>query len=219
MNPSAGRTTGLAATDGERGGEAVKQGAPNRRFGVGLRLVLQTLLAVFVLLGFVSALAHLLKPELEALGRGFLERFGALGLSLGTFLADGLHFPIPPQFYMLAAISAGWSAGTTLLAISTGSLLGGVISHLIGRHVLWRLGFLRRIVDRSRKRFDWLFARYGYWAVAVGSISPVPFSLLCNLSGLYRVPFRLFLVLSLFRVPRVFLFYVLIRFGWSSAGG
>lgn len=195
-----------------------RERAKGRR-GVGLRLVWQTLLAVVVLVGFVSALAHFLRPELEAVGRGFLERFGAFGLTLGTFLADGLHFPIPPQFYMLAAVTAGWSAGTTVLAITAGSLVGGVVSHLIGRHLLWRVAFFRRIVDRSRKRFDWLFARYGYWAVAVGSLSPLPFSLLCNLSGLYKVPFRLFLVLSLFRVPRVVLFYLLIRLGWSSAGG
>jgi membrane protein YqaA with SNARE-associated domain len=185
----------------------------------GWRLVLQTLIAIFVMLGFVSALAHLLRPELETLGRAFLEQFGALGLSLGTLLADGLHFPIPPQFYMLASITAGWSPVTSVAAITAGSLVGGVISHLIGRHLLWRIRFLQRIVDRSRKRFDWLFARYGVWAVAVGSISPVPFSLLCNLSGLYKVPFRHFLVLSLFRIPRVVLFYVLIRFGWASAGG
>ena len=51
----------------------------------------------------------------------------------------------------------------------------------------------------------------------MGSISPVPFSLLCNLSGLYRVPFRIFLVLSLFRIPRLLVFYALIRLGWSHA--
>ncbi len=31
--------------------------------------------------------------------------------------------------------------------------------------------------------------------------------------------FGLFLVLSLFRIPRVLMFYTLIRLGWSSAGG
>jgi membrane protein YqaA with SNARE-associated domain len=215
MNPSVSETSGLSETDGP----PVEERRSRSRRSEGLRLVWQTLLAVFILLGFVSALAHFLKPELEALGRGFLENFGAFGLSLGTFLADGLHFPIPPQFYMLASISAGWSVALSLAAITAGSLVGGVVSHLIGRHLLCRLRFLRRIVDRSRQRFDWLFARYGVWAVAVGSISPVPFSLLCNLSGLYKIPFRHFLVLSLFRIPRVMMFYFLIRVGWSSAGG
>ncbi len=202
MNSSAGEPTGPPPVESRRG-------------GVGLRFVLQSLLALVVMIGFVSALARLFKPELEALGQGFLERFGALGLSLGTFLADGFHFPIPPQFYMLASITGGWSPLESLAAIAAGSMVGGVVSHLIGRHVLWRVAFLRRIVDRSRARIDWLFARYGYWAVAVGSISPVPFSLLCNLSDLYRVPFRIFLVLSLFRIPRLLIFYALIRLGWS----
>ena len=204
MNSSAGDSTGPPPTESRRG-------------GVGLRFVLQSLLALVVLIGFVSALSRLFKPELEALGQGFLERFGALGLSLGTFLADAFHFPIPPQFYMLASITGGWSPLESLAAIAAGSMVGGVVSHLIGRHVLWRVAFLRRIVDRSRARIDWLFARYGYWAVAVGSISPVPFSLLCNLSGLYRVPFRIFLVLSLFRIPRLLIFYALIHLGWSHA--
>jgi membrane protein YqaA with SNARE-associated domain len=192
--------------------------ADGRRGGVGWRFALQSLVAVVALLALVSTLARLFKPELQTLGEGFLERFGALGLSLGTFLADAFHFPIPPQFYMLASISGGWSPLESLAAIAAGSMMGGVISHLIGRHLLWRVRFLRRVVDRSRARVDWLFARYGYWAVAVGSVSPVPFSLLCNLSGLYRVPFRIFLVLSLFRIPRLLIFYTLIRLGWAHAG-
>jgi membrane protein YqaA with SNARE-associated domain len=205
MNSSAGESSAPVA-----------RGA--RRVGPGLRFVLQSLLAIGVLVALVSALSRLFKPELESLGRGFLERFGALGLTLGTFLADAFHFPIPPQFYMLASITGGRSAAESLVAIAVGSMAGGVASHLVGRHLLWRLAFLRRVVDASRARTDWLFARYGYWAVAVGSVSPVPFSLLCNLSGLYRVPFRMFLALSLFRIPRLVLFYGLIWLSWSHAG-
>jgi hypothetical protein len=75
-----------------------------------LKLGLKFVLGLVGLVAVVALLGHHYRGELETLGRALLDQFGYIGIALGTFIADGFHFPIPPQFYMLASIAAGWSA-------------------------------------------------------------------------------------------------------------
>jgi membrane protein YqaA with SNARE-associated domain len=163
----------------------------------------------------IALAAYLARDELDALGRGFVQRFGVAGMFVGTYLADAFSFPIPPQFYMLTAITSGGSQTAPLIAISAASLLAGCTGYRLASR-LARLRLFAARIERTRPKIDRLFERYGYWAIAIGSISPIPFSMLCYLSGLYRVPPRYFLTMVLFRVPRLLLFYALIRAGWSQ---
>ncbi|MGK4002808.1 VTT domain-containing protein [Sorangium sp. So ce1036] len=173
------------------------------------------MLSLGALFGAIALAAHVARDPLDALGRAFVERFGLAGMFLGTYLADAFSFPIPPQFYMLTAISSGGPQVAPMVVISVASLLAGSTGYLLAGH-LARFRILAARLERTRPRIDRLFARYGYWAIAIGSLTPVPFSMLCYLSGLYRIPPRYFVTLVLFRVPRLILFYALIRLGWSQ---
>ena len=75
--------------------------------------------------------------------------------------------------------------------------------------------FVARRIEAARPTIDPLFAKYGYYAVAIGAMSPIPFSLLCYVAGLYKVPYRIYALLVLMRVPRLLVFYALIRLGWG----
>lgn len=178
---------------------------------LGLKLVL----GAAALVGVVSILGHYFRSELETLGTMFVEHFGYLGIALGTYIADGLHCPVPPQFYMLASITSGWSELWTIVVVCIGSLLGGITAYSIARRAA-DMALLKRILARTQKKVDWLFERYGYWAVAIGSLTPIPYSFLCYVAGGYRMPPRIFLTLSLFRIPKVILYFYLVKLGWTS---
>lgn len=180
-------------------------------------LAVKLVLGAAALVAIVSLLGHHFRPQLEELGRGFLDRFGYGGVALGTYIADGLHCPVPPQFYMLASIASGWSELWTIVAVCIGSMFGGLTAYGIARRAS-KLKFLERLLARSQKKVDWLFSRYGYWAVAIGSLTPIPYSFLCYVAGGYRMPVRIFLVLSLFRIPKVVLYFYLVKIGWASGG-
>ncbi|WP_434042318.1 MULTISPECIES: YqaA family protein [Sorangium] len=173
------------------------------------------MLSLGALFGLIALAAHLARDQLDALGRGFVQRFGLAGMFVGTYLADAFSFPIPPQFYMLTAISSGGSQVAPMVVISVASLLAGYTGYRLANH-LTRFRIFAARLERTRSRIDRLFERYGYWAIAIGSVSPVPFSMLCYLSGLYRIPPRYFFTLVLFRVPRLLIFYALIRLGWAQ---
>lgn len=178
-------------------------------------LVLRWLAGMAALLVLMIALANLFRAPLEQLGRVFAESFGYAGLALGTFIADGFHFPIPPQFYMLLAISSGVSQPLAFGAITLASLAGGFVGYTFARR-LARIEILARRLERSRSVATRAFSRFGYRGAVVAGLLPVPYSVLCYLAGLQGVPTNLFLVFTLFRIPRLVAYYYLVRLGWSA---
>lgn len=178
-------------------------------------LFLRFALGLVVLLGVVVLLVRTLRPELERVGTWFVERFGLAGVAAGTFIADGFHFPVPPQFYMLLATAARADPVAILAATSAGSLLGGATGYLVAR----RLGHIRalsRWLGRvSGNAGELLGQRYPYRSAVLASCTPMAFSVLCYLAGLFGVRRGPLLVLLVLRVPKIVLYYYLVRVGWS----
>ncbi len=77
----------------------------------------------------------------------------------------------------------------------------------------------RRRIDATRARMDKLFERYGFWAFAIASATPMPFSIMCYVAGVYRVKPKLFALVLLFRIPRLLVMYWLARAGWMTGSG
>jgi membrane protein YqaA with SNARE-associated domain len=178
-------------------------------------LILRFVLGLLVLLSIVVLLVRTLRPELESVGKWFVDRFGLLGVAAGTFIADGFHFPVPPQFYMLLATAAGCDPLAILGATSAASVLGGYS----GYHVARRLGHIQRLarwVERVGGNMGHLLGqRHPYRSAVVASMTPVAFSVLCYLAGLFGVRRGPLFVLLLLRVPKIALYYYLVRVGWS----
>jgi membrane protein YqaA with SNARE-associated domain len=179
-----------------------------------VKLGVRWLLGIGAVLVGMIALASAFRGPLERVGRGFVDAFGYPGMAFGTLIADGFHFPIPPQFYMLMAVTSGVSRPMAFAAITAGSLVGGFIGYLVAGR-LARFGPIARRLERSQKLAAGAFSRFGYRAAILASLTPVAYSVLCYLAGIHRLPRRVFAVLSLCRIPRLLLFFYLVELGWS----
>ena len=179
-----------------------------------MRVVAQLVVPLGVVFVGVSLVAALFRPQLRALGEAFVHRFGYAGMAFGAFLSDAFNFPIPPQFYMLTAVAAGAPQVPSVAVVCVASVLAANVAYFVAGS-LARVPFVARRIEAARPTIDPLFAKYGYYAVAIGAMSPIPFSLLCYVAGLYKVPYRIYAVLVLMRVPRLLVFYALIRMGWG----
>lgn len=180
-----------------------------------LRLVLRFVLGLGVLLGLVTLLVRTLRPELTSVGRWFVDHFGLLGVAAGTFIADGFHFPVPPQAYMLLATAANSDPLAILFATSVGSVLGGGAGYLVAKR-LGHIPALSRWLTRvSGNMGELIGQRYPYRSAFLASATPMAFSVLCYLAGLFRVGRGPLLVLLVLRVPKIALYYYLVKLGWS----
>jgi membrane protein YqaA with SNARE-associated domain len=177
--------------------------------------VLRALLAVAGFLALVVILVRQFRPQLEGLGHSFVDHFGLAGMALGTFLADGFHCPVPPQFYMLLAVGSGTPDLTAFSVIALGSLLGGLSGYTVARRLsrfprLW--SWLMRVGGKFQKQLE---GRNAYRSAVIASFTPVAFSVQCHVSGLYRLPLRAFAVILALRIPKLVLFYYLVKLGWA----
>ena len=178
--------------------------------------MLRWLLGLAVFLGLVVLVVRALRPQLEAVGHAFVDRFGFAGMALGTAIADGFHFPLPGQFYMLLAVAAHSSAFATLSWICAGSLLGGGSGYLVARRLARFPRFAAWLERVGRPLRGQLDGRKAYRSAAILSLSPLAFSAQCYLCGFYRLAPKAFLLLLLIRIPKLFVFYQLVRLGWAG---
>lgn len=174
------------------------------------------LAGLVVMLVVSGVAAHFVRPTAEAAGHAFVDRFGVTGMALGTLLADGLYFPVPPQFYMLLAIASQTPVSQAFPAIAAGSVLAGIVGYGIAER-LSRMRWISQKTSRLRKVLAASFERRGYAAALFVTFLPVPFSVLCYLAGLNRMPLKFLGLLAAFRVPKLAVFYYLLHLGWSLA--
>ena len=176
--------------------------------------VLAGLLGVLLLVGL---LGQALRPQVEQLGRAFVERGGYFGMAVGTLLADGFLFPVPPQFYMLLAVASESATGWTLASIALGSIAGGVLGYVLARR-LARLDWLARRLAagfRSRALHDKLGNGLGVKSLLVLGLSPIAFSWLIYFCGVSGQPWRHVALLCALRVPKLAFYFWLVRVGWA----
>ena len=162
-------------------------------------------------LSLVVLLARTLRPQVEHLGRALVEHGGYPGMAIGALLADGFHFPIPPQFYMLLAIASATPIGWTLVSVSLGSIGGGVLGYLAAR----RLGRIRWLEERLQKQMRGRGVRLGARGLFVLALSPIAFSWVIYFCGVSGYAWRHVALVCSLRVPKLLLYFWLMRAGWE----
>ncbi len=182
----------------------------------------ETLLAVLrvaasfaLLVLIVTFVGWTLRDELTRFGAWFVARFGFVGMAAGAFAADCIHFPIPPQFYLLTGIAGGHPVTIVLLAVLVGSELGGLTAFALAR-ALGRAPSVARRLASTRQLLTRAIDRQGYVGLAAATLLPISFSILCMATGAMRLPYRAFGVLAVMRVPRILLSYAVIVVAWPG---
>jgi membrane protein YqaA with SNARE-associated domain len=114
---------------------------------------------------------------------------------------------------MLLAVASGSPAWYSFGAIALGSLLAG----LVGYETAGLVGRSKRVRARTKGARELLqraIRRHGGSAALYSSLLPVPYSVLCYLAGMMRLPRQFLLVLCLCRIPKLAAFYWLVLLGW-----
>lgn len=197
-----------AMTDTGDNTERAPNGGPSVR-----KLLLETLVFTVVVVGAVVVAGYLFREPLELVARWLVARLGYGGMFAGIFAADAFTFPLPPDFYLFVSIAGGSSVALTLAVCSLSSVLAGNLAYHIGPYIE-RVPLLRERLEVFRPRGEYLFREWGIWAVAISALTPVPFSIVSWLAGIFEMRRSHFFVASLFRIPRIIGYYALYYYGW-----
>ncbi len=181
-------------------------------------LLVQTVVSIILVIGVVFLLAYFFRSELLTYSSVFVKEFGYLGLFFGMVLSDSLPAFIPPDAFLMLAVSGGLGHFMTLLSMSTGSILGGSIAYAIGRFLIPSFHLGRKFVLNYEEKFLPYVCRYGFWAVVLAALTPIPYSWMAYTVGTFKMRFSLFLLGSLFRIVRMTVYFYAMYAGWISGG-
>ena len=184
------------------------------------RFLFKNLLKGLLWFGFLLLLYVILKDRVEIHPESWIGKVADKPLLIySIFLTSEIIIGIiPPELFM------AWAAKSQDLSIYVLHILlfsiisygAGVIGYLMGR-------FLNRTVlfRYSRKKFfnqvEAFFRTYGGFLIFVAAVTPVPYSAVCMLVGSVKYPFKRFLLISLSRFLRFFVYaFILWKFGEIS---
>lgn len=183
-------------------------------------MIQQNLLkALFGLVAFVLGMAllgYVFEDELTSATTWVVNRIGFMGMVAILMVTDTLVTPFPPDILLVviakSPLSENWQVYVGILGMV--SVLAGMTGYSIGRwlgHFQWSQRLFGEFKDDHRE----FIRKYGFWAVVIGSITPLPYSVTCWSAGVLGIRWTMVLAASvLFRIPRFYLYYWLL----STAG-
>ena len=171
-------------------------------------------MGLLLLIGLMAIPVTLYRSELMSLSRYFVLHYGGPGVALGFLLPDMIPIPFTQDVFTGLAVIGGMSFVEALVWATAGSLAGGSLGFWIGRR-LGQTARFQQFVRGSGAQAYQLVQTHGSWAVAIGAVTPIPYSVICWSCGALDYPYRKLLLISVLRVPRIAFYLWLIIAGLS----
>ncbi|MBS3963513.1 MAG: VTT domain-containing protein [Methylomonas sp.] len=178
--------------------------------------LVKTLIGLLLLMVLMAALGYGFEDPMYQATHWVIERIGFVGLCLIMFVTDTLITPFSPDILLVMVahsdLAAYWQFYVPILGLV--SVMAGLAGWCIGR---WLANFdrVRSLIDSLADEQRRFLQDYGFWAIALAAVTPLPYSLVCWAAGAMPIRWTTVLTASLlFRIPRMIIFYLVI----ASAG-
>lgn len=190
----------------------------NEELGAYVRTnVIRTIVGIVLLSAALAVVGKLFEAELLHLAQSVYLTLGVLGLSLALLLTDSVFSPVPPDMLLLVVAKSSLHQHWPIVLPAAGliSAAAGNLGWFLGG-LFARIPFMRGYIARLRARHERPIRRFDRWAIALGALTPLPFSITCVTAGALGMPWKRLAPVTLLRVPRFIVFYWLIVY--STAG-
>lgn len=175
--------------------------------------LLGALLSLVALVALAALLVVQFQAELDAFTLAVFASVGIGGLIAIIVFTDIFVSPFPPDSVLILITASEyhqyWPWLIPLIGLASSG--AGCIGYSIGRLLSnkpWALRWFGTLHSKNEE----LVIKYGPWAVALGAMTPVPFSITCWTAGLMRLEFRRFVPPALLRVPRYVIYYAALAY-------
>lgn len=178
------------------------------------KLVRRSIVGVLLLLAVLAGISYRFKDEVISGSTAFVEVAGGPGILGAWLFLDLLPVPlVPHDIFSTLGYLGSLGFWPTVGWASAGSVLGGCASWALSSR-LAHLPMVHRGITtgRARRMFE-LTRKYGALALAVGAVSPLPYSIAAWACGATDMRFGTFFVVSLLRIPRIAFYLYLVKLG------
>lgn len=141
--------------------------------------------------------------------------------TLGFLIAinDLIVSPVPPDVLLLVISKTENASSQVPFVAFLGlcSSLGGLTAWFLARRFgnpIWLGKTFQNTISTHHQSVN----KYGKLAVALGALTPLPFSVVCWISGFVKMDFKDFFPMALLRVPRFILYYLILTSSSEISG-
>jgi membrane protein YqaA with SNARE-associated domain len=181
------------------------------------RFLGKTLIKLFLILISIVITLYFIEKyiiDFDTIFRYLFEEVNRVLVFIIFFISETLLGLIPPDLFTAWAKQCpNPYLGVAILSIL--SYLGGVFSYLIGKQIrrIPRINrYIRKKYDNHIKQIN----KYGGFVIVFAALFPLPFSTITMLAGVLHYPFKKLILLSLFRIIRIFGYAVFIFWGLNK---
>ncbi len=169
------------------------------RFAVK-NLIYLVVIAAILIGAFSYIESHII--DLGLMFESFMRTLNATWIFIIFFISESFLGLLPPDFFILwlKEFDNRYELITLLAGLS---YVGGVISYFFGRALSFNPTISRFIASKYKKNFQ-LVRKWGGIFIVLAALTPLPFSIVCMLTGLLRFPKILFLIFSSTRLIRFY---------------
>jgi membrane protein YqaA with SNARE-associated domain len=166
------------------------------------------LLGVMIVLGIAAWLVNEYVIEIDKISLYLTQNFSTPAVFTFFFFSETTLGLFAPEL-MLVWISTFSYHWLWALLIAVVSYLGGMAAYFLGTK-LHQLPIVHKWVDEKFAEQFKQIRKFGGVLIVLGTMTPLPYSPICIVSGVVNYPFRSFMLLTLTRFVRVFIYAILI---------
>ena len=150
------------------------------------------------------------RSDVQEWAKTFVNNFGYPALFFLTWACDVIIQPIPADFLVFGSNFGGNSLWVTALVAGSSSAFGGSTGYCLGKWFgPWR--FRRIFGSKILRSGRDIFRKHGFFAVFVAGVTPIPYSAVCWIGGIYSTPLWQVVVASV--ISRTFRYLII---GWIT---
>jgi membrane protein YqaA with SNARE-associated domain len=156
------------------------------------QLIVSTIILMVIALVLVYAEVRVLRThairQIPFVQKVF-DKLGYEGVALAVLLID--TFLVPLSVDMLWPFVMSWPAVDAILLMGIMSGLGGFLGYWIGR-LIHKIPFVTKWTESFVQKNDYgkLLQHYGAWGVAMAGLTPIPYSTVCWISGIFQINWK-----------------------------
>ncbi|MBO4388491.1 MAG: DedA family protein [Spirochaetales bacterium] len=177
------------------------------------RLILSMVVILCLFLLVFGGIALILRENMDSVAAFITEKLGLPGVFGFTLIIDTIIVPLSVDLFF--PFASQWDPVLFLGVVSVASILGGIGGYWIGR-LLGHTPFVRKVTGSFSEDGQRMIRRYGAWAVVIGALTPIPYSVTCWLAGMMKVPFGRVSAACLFRSVRMVVYYLIVTGALSA---
>lgn len=138
-------------------------------------------------------------------------------LMLVIFLTSEIFVGIlPPELFMVWSIDdPGLVYAIIIISMAIISLVAGLFNYWVGKEISNKAFFKKLFLKKRLKKYQKQYDQYGGGLIIVAALTPIPYALICLLTGSLKYPVRKFLMFSSFRILRFIVYGLII---WNLEG-